>query len=330
MELFSEIYSRYYLIAEQLLIASQQGITEKEMSQIISEYGFSESNLFLLPKFTSEEYHLFEKINNIYYSKITHPKGYPLSNLQRSFLKSILLDKRIRLFLSSEELAQLDSLLKDSKPLFDWNDFYYFDRLTQGDCYDDPVYQSFFRTIITAIKEHQTLHITFESKHKNLISENFAPYRIQYSSKDDCFWLLCVLIHNGKLIHSSIIKLSRIQTITNSTEKYPQEKILFEYFHKQYVKEPVVIEISEERNALERCMLHFANYEKQTERIKNTNRYLCRIYYNKREETELLIRILSFGPVISVLGPESFLSLVKKRIAKQSELMKQNNNFVQQ
>lgn len=38
---------------------------------------------------------------------------------------------------------------------------------------------------------------------------------------------------------------------------------------------------------------------------------ICSIYYDKADETELLIDILSFGPVVRVLGPEPFLGLIK-------------------
>ena len=60
-------------------------------------------------------------------------------------------------------------------------------------------------------------------------------------------------------------------------------------------------------------MLQFANYEKNTTRL-DENTYQCLIYYNKYVETELLIEVLSFGPMIQVLGHEEFLELVKERL----------------
>jgi hypothetical protein len=68
-------------------------------------------------------------------------------------------------------------------------------------------------------------------------------------------------------------------------------------------------------------MLHFASYEKRTEYDEETNKYISYIYYDKQDENELLIRILSFGPVIRVLGPVSFLELVKERVRRQWELL---------
>ena len=78
----------------------------------------------------------------------------------------------------------------------------------------------------------------------------------------------------------------------------------------------LTLEITDERNALERAMLHFAHFEKQAERVDG-NRYLLRIRYYENDETEMLIRVLSFGPYVKVLEPESFIELVKQRLVCQ-------------
>jgi predicted DNA-binding transcriptional regulator YafY len=68
-------------------------------------------------------------------------------------------------------------------------------------------------------------------------------------------------------------------------------------------------------------MLQFASWEKETEYDEQTGGYTCRIYYDGQDETELLIRILSFGPVVKVLGPEGFLAQVKERVLKQYDIV---------
>ena len=52
-------------------------------------------------------------------------------------------------------------------------------------------------------------------------------------------------------------------------------------------------------------MLHFANYEKRTEYDEERGKWICSICYDKEDEPELLIDVLSFGPVVRVLGPEA-------------------------
>ena len=67
-------------------------------------------------------------------------------------------------------------------------------------------------------------------------------------------------------------------------------------------------------------MLHFANYEKHTKKL-DAEHYECLIYYNQNDETELLIEILSFGPMIKVLGPDDFVEKIKERLKKQERLL---------
>ena len=68
-------------------------------------------------------------------------------------------------------------------------------------------------------------------------------------------------------------------------------------------------------------MLHFANYEKHTEYDEENHCWLCSIYYDTADETELLIDILSFGPVVEVLGPKPFLAKLRARVEKQYHLL---------
>ena len=81
----------------------------------------------------------------------------------------------------------------------------------------------------------------------------------------------------------------------------------------------MVFELIDERNALERVMLHFSDLEKETVRLDETH-YRVELWYKQSDETEILIRILSFGPVLRVLEPEAFLGLIRERLKKQKKL----------
>jgi hypothetical protein len=47
------------------------------------------------------------------------------------------------------------------------------------------------------------------------------------------------------------------------------------------------------------------------------------VTYDAEDENELLIRVLSFGPLVQVLGHDSLLSLIKERIAWQKGLFRE-------
>ena len=78
----------------------------------------------------------------------------------------------------------------------------------------------------------------------------------------------------------------------------------------------VDFELTDERIALERVLLHFAHFEKQAERL-DAVRARVTLVYDADDETEILIRLLSFGPNVRVTSPSSFVELVKDRLRKQ-------------
>ena len=79
------------------------------------------------------------------------------------------------------------------------------------------------------------------------------------------------------------------------------------------------MELKDERNALERAMLHFSHLNKETERI-GEDLYKITLFYEREDETELLIRVLSFGPVLKVVFPDDFTEKLVQRLKKQKEM----------
>ena len=65
-------------------------------------------------------------------------------------------------------------------------------------------------------------------------------------------------------------------------------------------------------------MLHFAHFEKQAERVGKKD-YLLRLCYDPNDEAELAIRILSFGPMVKVLEPESFAERIREKLRRQQQ-----------
>ena len=95
-----------------------------------------------------------------------------------------------------------------------------------------------------------------------------------------------------------------------------------EYQPKPMKKRILVMELTDERNALERAMLHFSHLDKQTERIDDKH-YKLTLYYEREDETELLIRVLSFGHVLKVIFPDDFVGNLTDRLEKQKKLRTQ-------
>ena len=88
---------------------------------------------------------------------------------------------------------------------------------------------------------------------------------------------------------------------------------------KEAAVDSVSFELEDRRNVLDRVLPHFSHLEKETKRLDDL-RYLVTHKYDRQDETEMVIRILSFGSAIKVVEPESFTSLLLDRIEKQKQL----------
>ena len=321
MELFSEIYSLYYRAVEEVLRQAQvRPLSGAEMQKILSDCTFSESALTILPKLQSSAWPLIQKTEGGYTTTCVPPAETPITTLQRAWLKSILCDPRIHLFFDEAELEKIREALYDVTPLYRQDDFYVFDKALDGDNYKDAAYQSHFRTVLSAIHKKEPLFIQYEGSKGSRVSAVFWPYKIEYSQKDDKFRAYCYRYNkNRKVLYT--LNLARIVS-AGPTSSIPAENAMPANINTSSQFRQVIIEITRERNALERCMVHFAHFEKQTEYDSDRDKYICAMRYNTSDETEVLIRVLSFGPTIRVIAPDEFICEIRDRVKKQSELIR--------
>lgn len=298
MMLFSELYGAYYNTVAKILAAAVQGeLTEKEMQRIVRENAFSESTLSIPPALQEEKWQL---ITSDLRTPLCHVPTMPLTLLQKQWLKAISLDPRVQLF-----DFPLDGL-EDVTPLFTPDDYRVFDSYADGDDYTDETYIRTFRRVLDAVRNRYPLKIEIENRKGELVQMNVIPEYIEYSEKDDRFRLItsgcdyAPTVNIGRIRSCKRYYGSNIQ-VRGSAPKKPRQ---------------IVLELTDERNALERVLLHFAHFEKQAERLGD-DKYRVTILYDGDDETELVIRVLSFGPFVKVVEPSSFVNLIRDRLIKQ-------------
>ncbi len=310
--LFSEIYSAYYNTVASIISYSQKGkLNSDTLYEIVKESAFPESFMTIGTALESGKWPLIKKD---YSTNIKNIPTMPLSMLQKRWLKALCNDKRIRLFVDDEVLANLKSNLKDIEPLFTENDYYLYDKYSDGDPYDDAEYIKNFRTVIKAIHQKKKISLEYTGRfgqQKRFICE---PYKIEYSEKDDKFRIISKVKN-----HHSILNVARINTC-ELTENSMVDEISEEDLPYNR-RASVTLEIYNERKAMERVMFAFAHFEKSAIQISD-DIYQLTLNYDSFDETELVIRVLSFGPMVKVIEPASFRRLIQERISNQIELMK--------
>ncbi len=295
--IFHEIFGVYYRTVAKILSACiEKPLNRRQTEKIIEENAFSESVLAIMPALKEQKWQLLDSDNS---SNIKHIPSTPVTDIEKRWLKSVSMDKRIKLF--GVDFPDL----KDVQPLFVPEDIYVFDSYGDGDNYTDEKYIQNFRLIMQAVKENFPLQISSVNRKGNIYTAVVMPRRLEYSEKDDKFRLIC---HSRK--DYTVINLGRII----SCEKYGGEFTSATWQKSR--KSHVTLEIKDHRNAMERVLLHFAHLERQAVQT-GPDTYLLTVYYDRDDETEMLIRTLSFGPFVKAVRPQRFVDLIISRLKRQ-------------
>lgn len=318
MELFSEVYGCYYEVVADILRAAP--LTRRQVEALVGTRGYGESTLQLIPKLLDQDvWPLLEERNGQFYSRLEHPPVMPVTVLERAWLKALLDDPRIRLFLTDEQLDHLADTLCDVAPLYRQEDFLYFDRYQDGDDYADPDYRRRFQAILSALRRESFLRLAYAPPKGRLCLGDHRPLRLEYSAKDDKFRVYTAKAWHGAFRSYQVLNLNRIRDVGPSSEHYTGHLDLSAWRVRHRCAEPLLLRVTGERNGIERFLVEFSSYEKQSEYDAGTGTCTVRLWYQRDDETEVLIRLLGFGPVVQVLGPERFVAQVRQRVLRQLE-----------
>lgn len=295
--LFSEIYGSYFnVVAAVLAEASGGALTDRRLTELVREKAFAESVLAIPAALKSGAWPLLDGENA---SVLRHAPTMPLTTLQKRWLKALLQDPRIALFDPDP------SGLEDVEPLYRPGTFVSFDRYADGDPYTDEGYVWCFRAVLGALRERRWLRLGFRGRTGVRRTVTCLPCRLEYSAKDDKFRLLAA--GGGRTDVVNLARVYRWEVLEASGGDLPPLRER---------KRELVLLLRDERNALERALLHFSHLEKETRKLAG-GLYELRLRCGREDETELLIRVLSFGPALEVLAPADFAARVGGRINQQ-------------
>ncbi len=305
---FSEIYGAYFRTVRKILGSST--LTRRQINKITEENAFRDSILYIpssiIPNSEGKsDWGLLKSATDGEYKSLVKSTPTPMTVLQKRWLKSKLSDSRIKLFLDDEGFDKLTRLLEDVEPLYSDDTFFCFDKFSDGDCYESESYRSSFRLLLSAIKAKSLVHIDYTSAKGNVISAEYLPLRFEYSDKNDKLRLICskaYISDNKAYGFDSCIRmnLSRIKSVSLSSCSCTSEPDISLSDKRSYV----YLEVTHDRNGIERFMVEFAPFEKRTVYNAEADSCCVMLMYPTDDESEILIRLLSFGGVIRVLNPK--------------------------
>lgn len=298
--LFSEIYSSYFnAVAKILGLATESKLTGKALTEAIQEQAFEESVLVIPKALKSERWPL---LTRTFETPLLEKPTMPLTDLQKQWLKALLQDPRIGLFSPSTEG------LEDVEPLYDLESVVYFDRYGDGDPFQDRNYIRNFQTILQALREDGSVRIRYRAAGGNERRYDCRPIHLEYSGRDDKFRLIA---EGWK--RTLTLNLGRMITVER---RETQETELGEFTEDG--EREMTLELTDERDAMRRAIISFSDLEKETVRLDEKH-YRIHLWYRQEDETDLLIRILSFGPVLRVTEPAELVDQVIARLRRQRD-----------
>lgn len=298
--LFSEIYSSYFnAVAKILGLATESKLTGKALTEAIQEQAFEESVLVIPKALKSERWPL---LTRTFETPLLEKPTMPLTDLQKQWLKVLLKDPRIGLFSPSTEG------LEDVEPLYDLESVVYFDRYGDGDPFQDRNYIRNFQTILQALREDGSVRIRYRAAGGNERRYDCRPIHLEYSGRDDKFrliaegWKRTLTLNLGRMI-----TVERRETQETELGEFPEDG-----------EREMTLELTDERDAMRRAIISFSDLEKETVRLDEKH-YRIHLWYRQEDETDLLIRILSFGPVLRVTEPAELVDQVIARLRRQRD-----------
>lgn len=367
VKLFNALYGCYFSTVYHILKeAGNREITNTEYWNLIKKmseaYGFPEITNFVVQKAINigekeeieenkDAWPFFDKgkkeektgsiVNpkkvqyDVHKNRFNNISDFPLSTIEKMWLKSICSDPRIRLFVEDDtELPEFD----DVEPLFNWCDFVLFDQYMDGDSFQDELYIEMFRKVLKGVRNKSRLEIKFKKPNNNICFNPDGSYEampdrgigtlyidtdyIEYSERDDKFRLIGNNPRFGRnMVNiSSIVECREVEKISVPNAEF-QDRYSRDAFQRE-----VLFELVDENNALERFLLNFSHYEKVAEYIKDQEKYRITINYDETDETDLVIRTLSFGPHVKAVGPRRFVEQIRDRLWQQMEICDGANN----
>ena len=298
--LFSEIYSSYFNAVAQILgLATERKLTGKSLTEAIQEQAFEESVLVIPKALKSERWPL---LTRTFETPLLEKPTMPLTDLQKQWLKALLKDPRIGLFSPSTEG------LEDVEPLYDPESVVFFDRYADGDPFQDRNYIRNFQTILQALREDGSVRIRYRAAGGNERRYDCRPIHLEYSGRDDKFrliaegWKRTLTLNLGRMI-----TVERRETQETELGEFPEDG-----------EKEMTLELTDERDAMRRAIISFSDLEKETVRLDEKH-YRIHLWYRQEDETDLLIRILSFGPVLRVTEPAELVDQVIARLRRQRD-----------
>lgn len=318
MELFSEIYNRYYFIIEGLL--QRPSWSHREAKEYIRLHGFGETLSYLWPILTNPDFTLFsnDEEAKTLTTRIRTPWRRPPTKLMWQWLALAGQLEESYSISSTPLFKDMKATLDTVPPLTSLHAFIYPDRCLLPDAYQSPNFQKAFSILIEALQKKHPVQIRYLSRGGRILTGIYFVEKLWYSLQRESFQVTLFRTSGSKKPRQKskqTFLLRNIQDLEIVTDAKVSPPLTASVNY-----QTATLRISCERNTMERFLLHFSGYKKRTVYNDAEKSAITELTYDAAEEATLLMNLLAFGPTIEVLAPACLRKQIKLRIMRQSLL----------
>lgn len=310
--LFHKFQSRQFQFSLELMsrLSAQKEVSNKALYEMATEYGMEHADKCILPLV---EYGLLKKTDTgVQMVEDIAPAQVSLSNIEEEYLQYILRLPEADLFLN----GSLQEKLCDSGVHLKMSQFQYYQ--VQEKAPAPTMAPEQFQTLIRAIRERRWIHYAFRSRdNKEPTQATAVPWKLEYSAYDSRWWVILYTPEQQRTIKAWLpnlqdIKLGSYADVTDENIEEAMQKLL--------VDETVVLRITKDRNALDRCARVFERQMLQQILREPDGSYKLSFRYYKFDRNEILRKLLYLGPAVQLLEPPSLCKDLLEMINRALEI----------
>lgn len=167
-----------------------------------------------------------------------------------------------------------------------------------------------FRLLLQAIRQGRFIRYSYRTKNDETLVETTAqPWKVEYNVYDKRWWVILYVPDEDRTVKARLENLRNIFLLEPSDIE--DEKIE-EAVERLLAPEPVVLEVSNQKGALERCFMVFENQLFTETSRTSAGDFKVEFRYYRFDESEIVRRLLYLGPMVTLKGPEE----IKKKMTE--------------
>lgn len=226
----------------------------------------------------------------------------PLSRLECRWLKTILEDPKISLFLSDDEIDAIRDCLGGTEAL-PADRIHYMDR---SDTAPEHVMEKRPRLqmVLDAICGQKKLRVTYRPDRGNIMEGIYLPAVVEYSMRNDVFRIHFFCEETNRIITMNLERIVEIAVLENESFSLAAVRERLRE-HQRHEMEKLTITFTDRKNTADRILNELSPWRKRCYFDRTQRVYTMTLYYPRQDYLELVVRLLGYGPVLQIRDKQS-------------------------